>query len=135
LEEADKLCRQLSIIDHGKIIAKGSPAELKQAIGHDTITLSLKNPKDPSMRQETKKILQEVPGVADVTDSDGGVVAHAKNANEIIADIVTALDRNNIRPTSLSMSSPTLDDVFLHHTGRRIRPEELGKKTTEAFLM
>ena len=135
LEEADKLCRQLSIIDHGKIIAKGSPAELKQAIGHDTITLSLKNPKDPSLRSETKKILQEVQGVVDVTDSDGGVVAHAKNANEIIADVVTALDRNNIRPLSLSMSSPTLDDVFLHHTGRRIRPEELGRKTTEAFLM
>ena len=98
LEEADKLCRQLSIIDHGKIIANGSPAELKQAIGHDTITLSLKNPKDPSLRSETKKILQEVQGVTDVTDSDGGVVAHAKNANEIIADVVTALDRNNIRP-------------------------------------
>jgi ABC-2 type transport system ATP-binding protein len=135
LEEADKLCRQLSIIDHGKIIAKGSPAELKQAIGHDTITLSLKNPKDPSLRTETKKILQGVQGVEDVTDSDGGIIAHAKNANEIIADIVTVLDHNNIRPLSLSMSSPTLDDVFLHHTGRRIRPEELGRKTTEAFLM
>ncbi|MGD0644782.1 MAG: ATP-binding cassette domain-containing protein [Candidatus Bathyarchaeia archaeon] len=135
LEEADKLCRQLSIIDHGKIIAKGSPAELKQAIGHDTIALSLKNPKDLSLRTETKKILQGVQGVEDVTDSDGGIIAHAKNANEIIADIVTALDHNNIRPLSLSMSSPTLDDVFLHHTGRRIRPEELGRKTTEAFLM
>ncbi|MGA3060175.1 MAG: hypothetical protein ABSD92_07365 [Candidatus Bathyarchaeia archaeon] len=54
---------------------------------------------------------------------------------KIIADVVTVLDRNNIRPTSLNMSSPTLDDVFLHHTGRRIRPEELGRKTTEAFLM
>jgi ABC-2 type transport system ATP-binding protein len=135
LEEADRLCRQLSIIDHGKIIAGGSPAELKQAIGHDIITLSLKNPKDPLLRSETKKILQGVQGIADVTDSNGSIVAHAKNANEIIADIVAALDRNNMRPLSLSMSSPTLDDVFLHHTGRRIRPEELGRKTTEAFLM
>jgi len=135
LEEADRLCRQLAIIDHGKIIAKGSPSELKQAIGHDSITLSFKNPKDPALRSETKRVLQGVPGVADVTDSDVGIVVHAKNANEIIADIVTALDRNNMRPTSLNMSSPTLDDVFLHHTGRRIRPEELGRKTTEAFLM
>jgi ABC-2 type transport system ATP-binding protein len=135
MEEADRLCEQLSIIDHGKIIAGGSPTELKQAIGHDHITLSLKNPKDPLLRSETKRILQGVQGVAEVTDSDGGIVADAKNANEIIADIVTALDRNNIRPISLSMSSPTLDDVFLHHTGRRIRPEELGRKTTEAFLM
>jgi len=135
MEEADRLCQQLSIIDHGKIIAGGSPTELKQAIGHDHITLSLENPKDPRLRSETKKILQRVKGVAGVADSDGGIVADSKNAGEIIADIVTALDRNNIRPISLSMSSPTLDDVFLHHTGRRIRPEELGRKTTEAFLM
>jgi ABC-2 type transport system ATP-binding protein len=135
LEEADKLCRQLSIIDHGKIIAKGSPSELKQAIGHDTITLSLKNTRNPILRSEIKRILQGVEGVADVTDSDGGVVVHAKNGEEIIADIVTTLDRNNIRPSSLNMSSPTLDDVFLHHTGRRIRPEELERKTTEPFLM
>jgi len=135
MEEADKLCRELSILDHGKIIARGSPAELKQAIGHDIITISLKNPQDLSLRAETKKILREVRGVLDVTDSDGGVVCHAKNAGEIIADVVSALDRNNRRPVSLSMSSPTLDDVFLHHTGRRIRPEELGRKTTEEFLM
>jgi len=135
LEEADKLCRRLSIIDHGKIVAGGSPAELKQAIGHDTITLSLKNPNDSLLISETKRILQEIPGVMDVTDSDGGIAAHAKNANEIIADVVTALDRNNIRPTSLNMSSPTLDDVFLHHTGRRIRPEELGRKTTKQIVM
>ena len=135
LEEADRLCRQLSIIDHGKLIAKGSPAELKQAIGHDTITLTLKNPQDTLLKSETKRVLQGVEGVADVTDSDGGIVVHVKNGDEIIADIVTALDRNSIRPSTLNMSSPTLDDVFLHHTGRRIRPEELGRKTTEAFLM
>ena len=135
LDEADKLCRQISIIDHGKIIAEGSPADLKKAIGHDTITLSLKDPQDSKLRTETKKILQQVPGVSNVTDLNGGVVAHAANAGEVIADIIAALDRNNMRPLSLSMASPTLDDVFLHHTGRRIRAEELGQKTTEPFLM
>ena len=87
------------------------------------------------MRSETKRTLQAIPGVVDVTDSDGGITAHAKNADEIIADVVTALERNNIRPTSLNVSSPTLDDVFLHHTGRRIRPEELGRKPAEQILM
>lgn len=135
LEEADRLCRQLCIIDHGKIITGGSPAEPKQAIGYNTITLSLKNPKDNVLRPETKGILQGVQGVAEVTDSDGGIVIHAKNGNEIIADVVATLDRNNLRPASLNMSSPTLDDVFLHYTGRRIRPEELVRKTTEAFIM
>jgi ABC-2 type transport system ATP-binding protein len=135
LEEADRLCRQLCIIDHGKIVTDGSPAALKQAIGHDTITLSLKNPNDSALRSETKRVLQGVPGVAEVTDSDGGVVIHVKNGSETITEVVTVLDRNNLRPTSLNMASPTLDDVFLHYTGRRIRPEELGRKTTEPFLM
>jgi ABC-2 type transport system ATP-binding protein len=135
LEEADKLCRKLSIIDHGKIVANGSPVELKQAIGHDTITLSLKDPKDPTLRSQTRKILQKIHGVAEVTDSDGGIVVHAKNGNQIITDIITALDSNNLRPSTLNLSSPTLDDVFLHHTGRRIRPEELGRKTTETSLL
>ncbi|HMK95125.1 MAG TPA: ATP-binding cassette domain-containing protein [Candidatus Limnocylindrales bacterium] len=135
LEEADRLCRQLCIIDHGKIVTDGSPAELKQAIGHDTITLLLKNPRDAALRTETKRVLQEIDGVADVTDSDGGIVVHAKNGDQIITDVVAILDRNNLRAASLSMSSPTLDDVFLHYTGRRIRAEELGRKTTEAFLM
>lgn len=135
LEEADKLCRRLSIIDHGKVIAGGTPSELKQAIGHDTISITINNSHDTEIMSKTKGILQAVPGVSDVTDSNGSITVHAKNANEIIADIVTALDRNGIRPTSLSMSSPTLDDVFLHHTGRRIRSEELSVKTTEPFLM
>lgn len=135
LEEADRLCRQLSIIDHGNIVTGGSPAELKQAIGHDTITLSLKNPQDAQLRSETKRVLQGIQGVAGVADSDGGIVIHAKSANEVIADVIASLDRNNLRPSSLNMSSPTLDDVFLHHTGRRIRPEELVRKTTEPFLM
>ncbi|HML02853.1 MAG TPA: ATP-binding cassette domain-containing protein [Candidatus Bathyarchaeia archaeon] len=135
MEEADKLCRELSIIDHGKIIAAGSPTELKRAIGHDNITVSLKDPQDASLRAETKRILQEVHGITDITDSDGGIIAHNKDAGEIIADVVAALDHNGIRPTSLSMSSPTLEDVFLHHTGRRIRPEELGRKTTEPYVM
>jgi len=135
LEEADRLCRQLCIIDHGKIVTSGSPAELKQAIGHDIITLTLTNPKDVALRSETKRVLQDIKGVADVTDSDGGIVVHAKNGNQIIADVVATLDRNNLRAASLNMSSPTLDDVFLHYTGRRIRPEELVRKTTEAFLM
>jgi ABC-2 type transport system ATP-binding protein len=135
LEEADKLCRRLCIIDHGKAIAGGSPTELKQAIGHDTITISLKDPDDVTLRSETKKVLLGIRGVEDVTDSDGGITAHAKNASEMLADIVTALDRNSIRPVAMSVSSPTLDDVFLHHTGRRIRSEELAVKATEPYQM
>jgi daunorubicin resistance ABC transporter ATP-binding subunit len=134
LEEADRLCRELSIIDHGKLIASGSPSDLKGALGGDTITLTLKDGTNASLRSKTKEILKTIQEVTNVVDSDSGVIAYAKNAGQIIADVVTLLDRNNIRLAFLNISSPTLDDVFLRQTGRRIRSEELGRKETEPFL-
>jgi ABC-2 type transport system ATP-binding protein len=132
LEEADRLCRELSIIDHGKLIANGTPSDLKAAVGGDTITLTLT---DVSLKPKVTDILKTIMGVTNVEDSDGGVVAYARNAGQIIADVVTSLDRSNIRPASLSIASPTLDDVFLRHTGRRIRSDELSRRETEPFLM
>jgi ABC-2 type transport system ATP-binding protein len=131
LEEADRLCHRLSIIDHGKLIAKGTPSELKETIGGDMVSLTLK---DPLLREKAKKILKTMYGVSDILDSDGGVVAYTKNAGQVIAEIVTTLDRNGIRPSFLSISSPTLDDVFLRETGRRIRSDELSRRETEPFL-
>jgi ABC-2 type transport system ATP-binding protein len=135
LEEADRLCRELSIIDQGRLVASGSPSRLKEDIGGDSITVSLKAGTDPAHRMRTKEILNGVPGITGVTESGGAVIAYAKNAGELIADVVTALDRSGIRPGSLSVSTPTLDDVFLRQTGRRIKGEELGRKTTEPFIM
>ena len=131
LEEADRLCRQLSIIDHGKLIANGSPLELKEAMGGDTIALTL----DLSVRSRVKEILHTIKGISTVIDSDDGVTIYAENGGEKIIEIVTTLDRNGIQPSFLSISSPTLDDVFLKQTGRRIRSEELKRKETEPFLM
>jgi ABC-2 type transport system ATP-binding protein len=131
LEEADRLCRELSIIDHGKLIANGSPAELKAALGGDTITLTLA---DASSRPKAREILKGMPEITEVMDSDEGIVAYAKNAGQIITGVITTLDRNGIRPSFLSISSPTLDDVFLRETGRRIRSEPLTRKEIEPFL-
>jgi len=132
LEEADRLCHRLSIIDHGKLIAIGTPAELKETVGGDMISLTLKN---PLLREKAKQILMAIAGVSRVSDSDGGVVAYTKNAGQIIAELVTTLDRNGIQPSFLGVSSPTLDDVFLRETGRRIRSDELSRRETERFLM
>jgi ABC-2 type transport system ATP-binding protein len=133
LEEADRLCRGLSIIDHGKLIASGTPAELKAAVGGDKVTLTLK---DDLLRSKAREILRTVEGVSDVFDSDGGesVVAYTRNAGQVITTIITTLDRQGIRPSFLGISSPSLDDVFLRQTGRRIRSEPLLRKETEPFL-
>lgn len=135
MEEADRLCTRISIIDNGKIIAGGSPAELKQAIGGDTITLSFKDDTDSLLRSRAKAVLASVDGVTGVVDSDGSIIAYTRNAGQVVVDVVEALGRENLRPSSLGISSPTLDDVFLQKTGRRIRAEELTGKETEPSVL
>jgi ABC-2 type transport system ATP-binding protein len=125
LEEADKLCKRLSIIDFGKIVASGTPAELKNQVGADSIKITLENcEKD---RPRAKEIVSSMTGVSEIVDSEECINVYAKNAGLLIADIVRALDSSDIRLTSVTFSQPSLDDVFMKHTGRRIRTEELVK--------
>jgi ABC-2 type transport system ATP-binding protein len=131
MEEADKLCNQLAIIDFGKIVANGSPKELKQQVGADSIKLSLENcEKD---KQQAKDLLNTLEGVEKVIDSEECLTVYTKNAGHLVADIVRAFDATGIRLISVSFSSPTLDDIFLQKTGRRIRTEDLVKTPNVRF--
>jgi ABC-2 type transport system ATP-binding protein len=142
MEEADKLCHQLSIIDFGKIVVSGSPAELKQQVRADSIKLWLENcARDKAAATE---IINKIEGVTKIINSEKThsnpadlsstcLNVYAKNAGKIIADIVRKFDNKNIRISSISISPPTLDDIFLQHTGRRIRPEELVKAPSRMF--
>ncbi len=131
LEEADKLCKRLSIIDYGKIVASGSPAELKREIAADSIRVSLDDCKKDGA--QAKEIIKSMTGVTEIIDSEECLTVFAKNAGPLIADIVRALDSSDIRLASVTFSSPSLDDVFIKHTGRRIRAEELVKAPSPAF--
>jgi ABC-2 type transport system ATP-binding protein len=128
MEEADRLCKQLYIIDHGKKVASGSPAELKSEVGADSIKLSLQDGSSTDLTEKARQLLAGMKGVNSVMVSEEGLTVYAKNAGMIIADVVRAFDSNGIQLASVSFSSPTLDDVFLQHTGRRIRPEELNAR-------
>jgi len=127
MDEADRLCGRLSIIDHGQIVAEGSPAELKQEIGADSITLSVEGAGsgNGSSNERARQILGQIPGTGDIVDSDGGLTVYAKNASALVADIVRAFDASGIKLSSINLSRPSLDDVFLKHTGHRIRAEDL----------
>ncbi len=132
MEEADRLCRRLSIIDFGKIVVSGSPAELKRQVGADSIRLSLEDcGRDKPI---AKEILGGLGGVSKVLDSDECLIVYAKDAGNLIADIVRAFDGRGIRLSSIVFSSPTLDDIFLQHTGRRIRAEELVKSPSALLV-
>ena len=128
MEEADRLCHRLSILDHGEIVVSGSPVELKHQLGGDTITMSFAN--SGGVKDRSKRIVSGVQGVTKVLDTETGLAAYAKNASALVPDIVRLFDENEIRLTSISVASASLDDVFLQYTGRRIRSEELSKVDT-----
>ena len=129
IEEADKLCNRLAIIDRAQIIISGTPAALKQQVGGDTITITLAaGSTNGDFKEKSKKIASSVKGVTKVLDIEGGVAAYANHAGQVIPDLVRVFDDNKIPLASISFSSPSLDDVFLQQTGRRIRPEELQKR-------
>src|SRR2546421_1977801 len=136
LEEVDRLCRRLAILDHGEIVAQGSPSELKSEIGADRITLGFDNgnPGTGPLKDKAKQVLGNLGGITEVVDSDEGIVIYAKNGGFLVPDIVRAFDGAGIKLASIGVSSPTLDDVFLKHTGRRIRPEEIDKSRASGMF-
>lgn len=133
LEEADKLCKRLAIVDFGKIVAEGTPQELKREIGADSIKLSIADCE--KVKPKAKEILQSLEGVTSVVDigPEECLNVFAKNAGLLVADIVRAFDSSDIKVLSVTFSSPSLDDVFLKHTGRRIRTEDLVKAPSSMF--
>lgn len=122
LEEADKLCDRLAIIDHGQIVASGTPAQLKEEIGADAITLATEG--NGGSSQAAKEVLQGISGIGNIVEGDGGLTVYARNASALVPDIVRAFDAKGLRLSSISLSRPSLDDVFLRHTGHRIRAED-----------
>ncbi|QQG49508.1 MAG: ATP-binding cassette domain-containing protein [archaeon] len=136
MEEADRLCNRLYIVDQGKVVANGTPEALKREVGADSIKMALENGvAGSSPKEAAREALKGLQGVSSVIDTDEGITVYAKNAGLIIPDIVRAFDSRGIKLSSVSFSSPTLDDVFLQHTGRRIRPEEVSKANAPSMFM
>jgi ABC-2 type transport system ATP-binding protein len=118
MDEADALCQRLAIIDHGKIIAQGSPRELKQSIPGGYL-LRLKFNKAPD---ELTTALKTMPGVSEVrTDSEGAVDVYAGRGGQLIGPIVTAAQSMGVELHDVRISEPSLETLFLHHTGRSLR--------------
>jgi len=116
LEEADKLCDRLAIIDAGEIVAEGTPERLKAQMGHDVVTVAL----DGADQAATEAALGDLPGLERVVAEPDRLALYLEDGAGSIAEIVRRLDRASIRVGAISVSRPTLDDVFLQATGRRL---------------
>jgi ABC-2 type transport system ATP-binding protein len=126
MEEADRLCNRIAIIDHGKIIALDTPARLKDSIGGDVVTIQ---------SPETEKIAAALaaPWISRIESHGEDVIINLKNAEQHLSTIVTRLNEEKIPITSISVHKPTLEDVFLSFTGKTIRQQDADSK--EAMRM
>jgi daunorubicin resistance ABC transporter ATP-binding subunit len=126
MEEADRLCDRLAIIDHGSIIAEGSPAQLKAELGGDVIALTFKDngATSATQAQQALTLLHGQPFVRDTTLIDGGINVVAQDGGAAVPEVIHRLENAGLSVARLSLTSPTLDDVFLKYTGRAIRQEE-----------
>jgi ABC-2 type transport system ATP-binding protein len=121
MEEADRLCNRIAIIDHGKIIAIDTPKNLKDGLGGDLVTIG--SP-DPAAVAATLK----EPWVARVEIHNDNVVVSLKNADQYVSTIVTLLNAQQVPISSIAIHKPTLEDVFLSFTGKTIREQEADTK-------
>jgi len=121
LDEADALCDRILIIDHGKIVAEGTPDELKRRISGDLVVFAV-----GAEAARARDILAAVPGVRETVRHDGTVRATVERGEEGALPLMRALDAARIPVASVQIARPTLDDVFLTLTGHSLRDEAPG---------
>jgi len=126
LEEADALCDRIAIIDHGKIIVEGTPETLKSSLGGDIITLSIKENADVG------DLIRAVDNVKEVQMENGSYRIKAEFGEVTAPFIIEALRKKGYTVTRLSLTEPTLNEVYLEYTGRTMRDMEESKETFRA---
>jgi ABC-2 type transport system ATP-binding protein len=118
MEEADALCHRLAIIDHGKVIALGTPASLKASIpGGYLLRLRFGNQTSDLLQR-----LQSLAGVREVRSNDGtGADVYADRGGSLIPEIAALAVSTGAELSDVNISEPSLENLFLHHTGRSLR--------------
>lgn len=142
MEEADRLCSRLAIIDEGRVVVDGRPEALKAAVGADTVVLQVaRSPEagdrdgaaEDARRAEFCTLLDGMVPCDAVAVHDGSVTLAVADAGAAIPALLRRLDGNGLDITGLQMSRPSLDDVFLQYTGRHIREETADQPIIMGF--
>jgi ABC-2 type transport system ATP-binding protein len=119
MEEADALCSRVAIVDHGKLIALGTPGELKRSIpGGYVVRLHFSGPPPETLLEG----FRQLPGVTEVrTPATGAVDLYADRGGPLIPEIARLSDEAAAEIRDVKISEPSLENLFLHHTGRSLR--------------
>jgi|SRR5450755_3378618 ABC-2 type transport system ATP-binding protein len=116
MEEADRLAARLAIVDQGRVVAEGTPDELKGDLRGDAVHLELPPGSEPS---RAERALSDLPGVRDLRVSGRSISARSDDGAAAVPGILAALDRAGAPAAAVTVARPSLDDVYLRHTGRR----------------
>jgi ABC-2 type transport system ATP-binding protein len=122
MEEADRLCDRIAIVDHGKLVALGTPVELKQSVpGSNVVEVQF-----AIERTDWPELLARLSGVTDVQSQSAGVYRIlTSNGSKTTTELVEMSSGIGETLTSLSVQNTSLDDVFVHYTGRQLRDEQV----------
>jgi ABC-2 type transport system ATP-binding protein len=118
LDEADALCDRILVIDHGSIVASGTPDQLKSQVGGDVLTVTAVS---PGQVAEVARLVSALPGAEVPQVLDGRVVGRVPHGGAALVELVRSLDRADIAISGIESRRPSLDDVFLGLTGRSLR--------------
>lgn len=121
LEEADNLCDRLAIIDHGTIVALGTPLELKRQIGGESIRVEFITNEDG---EKAKQLLGSNQYIQKIFLNDTKLHLFVQDGESLIAEVLRVLDKEAIKIQTIGLSRPSLDDVFLQKTGRSLREDK-----------
>ena len=119
LEEADRLADRVGIIDKGRIVAEGTPAELKRSVGQDLVVISTRGELDGVVER-----LRALEAVERVDAHDGELTVATPDGSRAVGRVAVALEEAGVAVERLTLRTPTLDDVFLEVTGNRMRDPE-----------
>jgi ABC-2 type transport system ATP-binding protein len=118
MEEAERLCDHVAIMDHGTVIAQGTPRELVASIGVEHVVEFSAGDTVPDLAG-----VRAMPGVRDVRSENGSVLLQVTELHQAVPALLDELGRQGVPLTELRTHSATLEDVFVHLTGRHLRDE------------
>ncbi len=122
LEEADRLAHEVAIMDRGRIVAQGAPADLKASVGADVVTVRLED--QDFQPERAVAALKAIDGLSDIRVVGDSVVVYTKDGSAAISPIVLALDESSVVVEEVTLARPTLDDVFLRKTGHHMESHD-----------
>ena len=118
LEEADELADRVGIINRGRLMAEGTPADLKRSLGNDVIIAQV-----DGQAEQAREAVRHLEGVVGVDATGSDVIIQASNGAAVISSVALALNERRVEVREITLRTPTLDDVFLSVVGARMEAE------------